>query len=508
MVRWAVAVAVVALIAPLSACSLPSPGPATSTPVAEDAPTAAVQRYYDQTLIWKDCDDGAQCTTAIAPMDWDNPSTDTDISLALTRHVATGKKLGSLFVNPGGPGGSGYDFVHDDVDSAVQPALAKSYDVIGWDPRGVGRSSAVKCYDDAQLDDFLYDIPAAPVDTPEYDAETIQASKDFGAACLKNTGQLLNFVDTQSTVRDLDMLRAIVGDTALNYLGYSYGSDIGMYYADRFATKVGKMVLDGSTDSTVTSFDVTLAQTAGFELALRNYLTACPKTDDCPFTGNMTADLATIHGLYETLDAKPLTAPDGRKLTAGVLDTAMSMALYDESSWPYLSDLFSEVEAGTTTTAFYLSDFYYGRDTDGTYADNSTEAFVAISCLDYPAVTDPAEIARENAELLKASPTTAQTSDLGDVTCANWPFQHRGGAAKVVTGAGAAPILIVSTTGDPATPYQWGVALSHQLQSAHLVTNNGEGHTGYNGDSRCVNTTVDNYFTKGTVPDADPKCAT
>ncbi|MEP6478321.1 MAG: alpha/beta hydrolase [Rhodoglobus sp.] len=505
--RRLLAASALLLTLPLAGCfMLPSaPSNATSTPTGEKV-DAALAPYYSQVLTWKDCGDGAQCATAIAPMDWDHPSKSTDITLALARHTATGTRQGSLFVNPGGPGASGYDLVHDDVDYAVSDRLQAAYDVIGWDPRGVGRSTPVTCYDDKKLDDFIFGLPKAPTETPEWVAELTKSAVDFGQACLANTGPSLEFVDTQSTVHDLDMLRAIVGDKKLHYLGYSYGSDIGMYYIDRFASKVGRVVLDGSTDSTVTSFDVGLTQTAGFELALRNYLTACPETDDCPFTGDLPTDLATIQALYDQLDANPVAAPDGRMMDAGVLDVAMSMALYDQSSWPYLSDLFTEAPKGITDTAFFLADYYYSRDVDGTYADNSLEAFIAISCVDYAVVTDPAEIAAENAQLEVASPTTARTSSVGDLTCINWPFHYRGGPITAVVGKGAPDVIIVSTTGDPATPYQWGVALSKQLESAHLITNNGEGHTAYNGGVACVDDAVDDYFVNGTVPKTDPNC--
>lgn len=476
----------------------------TSTPTGEDV-APALEPYYGQVLEWEPCGDGAQCATAIAPMDWENPSPESDIELALARHSATGTRQGSLFVNPGGPGASGYDLVHDDVDYAVSNNLRQAFDVIGWDPRGVGRSTPVTCLDDDELDEFIFGLPDAPPDSPERVRELTDAAVEFGQACLENTGPVLEFVDTRSTVRDLDMLRAIVGDTTLNYLGYSYGSDIGATYIDEYPAKVGRMVLDGATDSTATLFEVNLTQTAGFERALRAYLEACPATDDCPFSGDLQADLAMIRALYDSLDANPVEAPDGRMMDGGVLDIAMSMALYDEASWPYLSDLFAEVPDGVTDTAFFLADFYYGRDIDGTYVDNSLEAFIAITCLDYPVTTEPAEIAAQNAQLEAASPTTARTSSTGDLTCMYWPFEYDG-EITAVTGAGAADILIISTTGDPATPYEWGVALSEQLENAHLITNNGEGHTAYNGGVACVDDAVDDYFVRGVIPDSDPNC--
>ncbi|WP_309621082.1 alpha/beta hydrolase [Salinibacterium sp.] len=480
---------------------------ATSTPTGE-AVAAELAPYYEQVLNWTDCDDGAQCATAIAPMDWSNPSRETDITLALARHAAKGTAKGSLFVNPGGPGASGYDLVHDDVDFAVSSALQQDFDVIGWDPRGVGRSTPVTCYDDAGLDQFIFGLPTAPEGSAEWLTEVTKSAVDFGQACLKNTGPVLQFVDTQSTVHDLDMLRAIVGDTTLNYLGYSYGSDIGSYYIENFPSKVGRIVLDGATDSSISVFQVGLVQSKGFQLALENYLAACPDLfDDCPFTDGVDAALVSIRALYDRYDANPVAAPDGRMMDAGVLDIAMSAALYSQDSWQYLNDLFSEAENGATETAFFLADFYYSRDTDGTYTDNSLEAFLAIYCVDYPAETDPAVLAQQEVELQAASPTTYRSSPpVGDLTCTNWPYQYIGTPITELTGAGAADVLIVSTTGDPATPYEWGVALSKQLESAHLVTFDGEGHTAYNKGNACVDSAVDDYFVSGTVPTSDPRC--
>ena len=501
----AIAIAAVGVLL-LSACttSLFPSGETASKPTGESVP-APVAPYYHQALNWKNCGKSQQCARATAPMDWDHPSKATDISLTLTRASATGTRLGSLFVNPGGPGASGYDLVHDNLDYAVSKTLQKSYDVIGWDPRGVGRSTPVTCYDDKGLDKFIYGVAANPVNSPAWVTEVTDQSKDLAASCLKNTGPVLEFVDTESTVRDLDMLRAVVGDTKLNYLGFSYGSDIGMYYTDRFAKKVGHVVLDGSTDSRLSIFDISLTQSAGFEAALKSYLAGCPSTTGCPFPGSVDDSLAKISELYDRLATTPIDAPDGRVLDQKVLETAIDSGLYDESSWPYLSDMFSEIRNGTTDSAFRLADAYNARNPDGTYSDNSVEAFIAIGCLDYPTVTDPAVIASEDAQLIQAAPTLTRPSVIGDVTCENWPFHNRG-APPVVTGAGAVPLLILSSTGDPATPYQWGVALSKQLESAHLITRHGGGHTAYNRGIPCIDNAVDRYFVSGTVPKKDPDC--
>jgi len=502
--------AATALVLLTSGCFFGGPGDSnTSAPTGEDV-SADLKPYYEQVLSWTDCENGMQCTTAIAPMDWSNPSPETDIELALVRQQATGTKVGSLFTNPGGPGASGYDFVYDSIDFATSADLQESFDVIGWDPRGVGRSSPVTCYDDpAKLDQFIFGLPTAAEGTPEWLAEVTQTNVDFAQACLDNTGELLQFIDTQSTVHDLDMLRAVVGDEKLNYMGYSYGSDIGSYYVENFPDKVGRLVVDGATDSSISVFDVGLEQTKGFQRALENYLAACPEMfpETCPFADGVPAALATIRGLYDRYDANPIPGADGRLMDAGVLDIAMSMALYSQDSWEFLNDLYSEAEAGETDTAFFLADYYYSRDTDGTYADNSLEAFLAIYCVDYPVETDPAVLVEQEALLKEASPTTYREGPpVGDLLCQNWPFQYTGPPIAALTGKGAPDVLVVSTTGDPATPYEWGVALSEQLESAHLITFNGEGHTAYTQGDPCIVGVVDAYFLKGTVPATDPDC--
>jgi len=481
--------------------------PLTSTPTNEDV-SEALAPYYQQVIQWKECDNDMQCSTVTAPMDWANPSPETDIELAVVRHVATGTKLGSLFTNPGGPGASGYDFVYDSIDFAVSKDLQASYDIVGWDPRGVGRSAPVTCLDAAGLDEFIFGQAGLPTDVPAWLAEATQGNIDFAQACLENTGPVLEFIDTQSTVKDLDMLRAVVGDEKLTFLGYSYGSDIGSYYIENFPDKVGRIVVDGATDSSISVSEVGIVQTRGFQRALENYLAACPDLfDDCPFTGDLTADLATIRALYDRYDATPIAGADGRMMDAGVIDIAMSMALYSQESWPFLNDLFSEASAGETETAFFLADFYYNRDTDGTYADNSLEAFLAIYCVDYPVETDPTVLAAEEELLKAASPTTYRAFPVtGDLLCANWPFQYAGPPITTLTGKGAPPVLVVATTGDPATPYEWGVALADQLESATLITFNGEGHTAYGQGNECIVSTVDEYFLKGTVPPTDPDC--
>lgn len=489
----------------------PVSAPVTSTPAPYTGP-AGLERYYAQAVVWEGCGGGFECAEVIAPMNWDEPDPDTDITLAMVRQPARGDKIGSLFLNPGGPGASGFDFVYDSVDFAVGESLQERFDIVGWDPRGVGRSTPVTCYTDPRdMDEFLFGIPAADpdVDPEGWIREVNESGAAFGQACEENTGEVLQYIDTLSTVRDLDMLRAIVGDDTLNYLGYSYGSDIGAYYLDRFPGNAGRIVLDGATDPAISLFEVSLEQTMGFQRALENYLVACPEMfgAQCPFSGDVSIDLPRIRAIFDRFDASPQRAPDGRFMDAGVIDTAINAALYSQASWMYLNALFEEVEAGQTEVAFLLADFYYNRNDDGTYAGNMFDAFYAIYCVDYPVETDPAVLQEQERLMEAASPTTYRPGPaIADPVCGNWPYQYLGDGDLSVSGEGAPEFLVVATTGDPATPYEWGVRLADAMESAVLVTYNGEGHTAYNGDNSCVNSTVEDFFIDGVVPAADPDC--
>ena len=476
----------------------------TSTPTAEDVP-AELQKFYGQVLDWSSCGGPFLCANATAPLDWSNPTGDT-VSLALIKKPTSGgaEKLGTLFVNPGGPGGSAYDFVQQSADYAAHPSLQSAYDLVGYDPRGTGHSDAVHCLTDSERDAYLYDVLPGERGSAEWLAASTASAKDFAEKCAANTGPLLEFVDTDSTTRDLDMLRAVVGDPKLNYLGYSYGTLLGAEYAQNFPDKVGRMVLDGAEDPTSSGFDVSISQAAGFEGALKAYLTDCVSRSDCWFTGSADDALTEVQSLLAQVEASPLRSSDGRELNATNLLTAIFYPLYNQGNWPYLDTLFSSVQKGQADYAFQLADAYNSRNPDGTYADNLIESFNAISCADYPAATDPAVIARQNADLIAASPTVGPYWTYGDVTCSQWVYPSKRVPAPV-TAAGSDPILVVGTTGDPATPYKWAEALSSQLENGHLVTFKGEGHTAYN-SSTCVASTVDAYFLQGTVPAADPDC--
>lgn len=487
---------------------LPPAPSLTSQPTGEEvAPELAP--FYEQVLQWSACGKGLQCATAAAPLDWKNPA-DGEIDLALVRHLATGQRVGSLLVNPGGPGGSGVDFVTDSLDFATSDRLQAAFDVVGFDPRGVGQSSAVSCYDDpAFMDTYLYGEPPTDEPAPEagsdaWIAEQRRLSTEFADACLEHTGPLLQYVDTISAARDLDLLRAILGDEKLNYLGYSYGTALGATYASLYPEKTGRLVLDGAIDPATSDFEVTKTQAVGFESAFRAYLEDCVTRSDCPFD-SVDEGFADTGELLTDLNSDPLPGPDGRWLWGSTLFTAIILPLYSADNWPYLDDLFVEVRAGQTATAFLLADFYNGRDSDGTYLDNSTEAFISINCLDYAAIDDPATMRAEAAELAKAAPVFGPVMSYGGTLCGAWPFPATGERGPI-TAAGSADILVVGTTNDPATPYVWAEALASQLEKGHLVTFEGEGHTAYPTGDACVQKVVDDFLVDGVVPTSDPRC--
>lgn len=471
-----------------------------------ETPAGTIEGFGAQEPEWIDCGDGLQCTEVYAPLDWADTEGDR-ITLSLVKQSATGPEtLGTLFVNPGGPGASGLQFLAGGASSAVSAELQESYDIVAWDPRGVGKSTPVECLDAAGMDDYLFglsDVDDLEPGSDEWLAEAEAESAEFGAACAEATGPLLAHVGTAETVQDLDMLRAIVGDKQLNYLGYSYGTFIGALYAERYPENVGKLVLDGAMDPSTTLTDVVREQTRGFEAALRAYVTDCLTREECPLSGSVDDAMSQVSGLLDQVEEDPIAGSDGRMLSTSTMLTAIITPLYSQSSWPLLDDLFAEIEAGNPTTAFYLADFYFDRE-NGAYTTNSNEAFSAINCLDYPNDVDPARMRKEATELENIAPTIGRFQGFGDVFCGSWP--HPGvDERSQVTAAGAAPILVVGTTGDPATPYRWAEALADQLESGQLLTFEGEGHTAY-GESSCIVDVVDTYFLTGEVPADDPMC--
>jgi pimeloyl-ACP methyl ester carboxylesterase len=360
------------------------------------------------------------------------------------------------------------------------------------------------------MDEFLYGVPENPVGSDAWLTEQIDREKDFAAACQENTGDLLGHIDVESNARDMDLLRAVLGDAKLNYLGFSYGTSFGAHYADLFPENVGRLVLDGAIDPSLASSEVFTVQMGGFENAFRAYVADCLDGEDCPFTGSLDQALAQASEIFVEASAAGLESDDGRELTASTLGTALSYPLYDEGSWPALSQMISELDDGDATLALQFADGYNSRDENGHYTDQSVAVYTAATCLDgvYAGGLDATKATM--ATIAAAAPTIGAYVSFGDwvhidIACQNWPYP------SVVTptalaAEGAAPILVLGTTNDPATPYAWAQAMASQLASGVLVTREGEGHTAYAQGNECIDATVDAYLVDGTVPGTDPMC--
>ncbi len=507
--RHALASVVSALLATvllMAGCSAPS---RSQTPLddataggttAQGAPEG-FESYYSQSLEWSDCGGGFECATASAPTSWQDAGSD-PIELALKRHTATGERQGSLLVNPGGPGGSGVDYVTSSWEGMGEK-LRGAYDVVGFDPRGVGRSTAVRCFDDERKDQSL----AADFDTTEAGlAAMADEYAAWGAACAENTGELLGHVDTQSAARDMDMLRAVLGDEKLNYLGFSYGTQLGATYAGLFPGRVGAMVLDGAIDVTLDSDEVSEGQAAGFERALRNYVADCQAGSGCPLTGDVDAGLKQVRDILDHAFDSPYPTSSGRRVTQSLAFYGVAVTLYDQRSWPVLTQAIEEVTTQGTGDAFlYLADFYNDRNADGSYATNSSEAFRAVSCLDSRGTEDVAQMQAEAEQIEEVAPTVGRFFSYSGLTCHDWP-------APVVdqefdlSAEGAPPIVVIGTTQDPATPYEWAEKLAGTLDSGSLVTYDGEGHTAYGRSNSCIVDAVDGFLVDGTTPEDGLTC--
>ncbi|MFZ7089125.1 alpha/beta hydrolase [Curtobacterium sp. RRHDQ10] len=471
----------------------------------------ALLQAYTAPIDWQRCGD-FRCASVEAPLDWSDAGT-ASIHLALIEHRATERREGALLVNPGGPGGSGVDMVGSGVENAVTPDVAKHFDVVGFDPRGVGYSSRVRCGGAAELDRFLYpDLPGR-IGSAAWLAADRKVADRFAAACAEHTGALLGHVDTTSAARDLELLRADLGESKLNYLGYSYGTALGSVYAGLYPGHVGRFVLDGAEDLWSESSEAASDSQAGaFEGDLRAWMRACLAGEDravgsgtCPFSGSMDGAMDRLRTLLADTEAHPLVTAGGRELTGAVLATAIATPLYRTSEWPSLTTMLAATLHGDPTKAFRLADQYNGRRSNGTYMDNQNEAFTAIGCLDYGSDDDLADMRADARALAKAAPVLGPYQAYSGVTCGAWkygPVDY----PEPVTAPGADPIIVVGTTGDPATPYADAKSLAARLDSGHLITKVGQGHTAYDLGDECVDDSVDAYLLHGTVPADHLRC--
>ncbi|WP_405600489.1 alpha/beta hydrolase [Streptomyces sp. NBC_01410] len=484
-----------------------SSGASASAAPGRAAPAAALKPYYEQQLKWRPCGvEGFDCATMKAPLDYAAPDGDS-IKLAVARKKATGpgKRLGTLQVNPGGPGGSAVDYLQGYAGIGYPAPVRARYDMVAIDPRGVARSEPVECLSGKEMDTYTQ------VDqTPDDAAETARLStslKDFAAGCKQRSGEVLPHVSTVEAARDMDILRAVLGDEKLSYVGASYGTFLGATYAELFPDRTGRLVLDGAMDPSLPSREMNRDQTAGFETAFQSFAADCVKQKDCPLGDTSAADASRrLKAFFAALDAKPAETGESRKLGESLATTGVIAAMYDEAAWPQLREALTTAMAGDGAALLSLADSYYERESDGTYA-NLMYANAAVNCLDSPpAFTTPGAVQAALPEFEKASPVFGRGFAWASLNCAYWPTPATG-APHRIEAKGAAPIVVVGTTRDPATPYKWAQGLASQLSSGSLLTYEGDGHTAYGRGSDCIDTAINTYLLEGTVPPDNKRCS-
>ncbi|WP_424213051.1 alpha/beta hydrolase [Streptomyces sp. BI20] len=496
----------------LAGCTSTGPGPErTGTPgsvTATPAPVPeALRSYYTQKLSWRDCGvEGFQCSTLKAPLDYAHPAAGSvDIAVARKKATGPGKRIGSLLVNPGGPGGSGIGYLQAYAGIGYPAPVRARYDMVSFDPRGVARSAPVECLTGPRMDAFTQ------VDqTPDDDAEKkslVAAFQEFAKGCETRSKRVLPHVSTVEAAKDMDLLRAALGDERLHYVGASYGTFLGATYAELFPARVGRLVLDGAMDPSRSSLELSRDQAAGFETAFQAFAKDCSAQTDCPLgTGGPKGVATELRAFFRTLDARPIPSGDPKRpLGESLATTGVIAAMYDETAWPQLREALAQAKDGDGAALLALADSYYERDPDGKYA-NLMYANAAVNCLDQPpAFADPAAVEAALPSFEKASPVFGPGLAWASLNCAYWPVKATGKAGPIKA-AGAAPIVVVGTTRDPATPYAWAQALASQLDSGTLLTYEGDGHTAYGRGSDCVDSAINTYLLEGKAPPKDKRC--
>jgi pimeloyl-ACP methyl ester carboxylesterase len=483
---------VLVLVAFLTAACAPQSNPATKT-----SPTSS-----PTLLTWSDCQGGFQCTTVQAPLDYAHPGAGT-IGIAISRKPATdtANRIGSVLVNPGGPGASGIDYLRGEAGSMKN--LNARFDLIGFDPRGIGKSDPIRCVDGTQMDAFQALDPV--LDDPQEKQAGIQTDKSFAAGCLQRSAQALPFVDTVSAAKDMDVIRAALGDQKLTYLGFSYGTFLGENYAHIFPTRVRALALDGVIDPSLSADDLLYAQLVGFEQNLQAFLADCRarKTAATPCAYAQSGDPGTkLVALMHRLDDSPLQVGN-RQLTRGLAMTGVLFTLYDQSFWPYLDKGLTMADRNNGALLLLLADTYNSRNADGTYS-NETESNVAVNCLDRSVPTDLAHYDALGPKYASASPLFGPAFQYSNLLCAYWPVKATGIPGPLAA-PGAPPILVVGGTDDPATPYAWAQAVNQQLSGSVLLTRQGNGHTSYN-SSPCAQQLIDAYLIDLSLPAVGTVC--
>ncbi|NJC63929.1 alpha/beta hydrolase [Planosporangium flavigriseum] len=485
-----------------------SPNGQWSTPVADKAraPLAAAGG-----VKWRPCPDVAkaslgrppanvtyECGTVNVPRDWAKPNGGKQLGVALLRARATHQtnRIGSLLVNPGGPGGSGVELATY-LSAGLPAETTQRFDIVGFDPRGVGRSEQVKCFSDAQLD-ASFGADPDPVSPADFD-KAVTLGRTMAQSCGDKYGDDLRLFSTEQAARDMDAIRAALGEQKLTYLGYSYGTLLGAVYAQLFPTRVRAFVLDGAIDPTLGSVAGAESQAKGFERAFDNFAAWCrDNAGKCPIAPDARA---AVTSAIDSARRSPVRGPDGRAATAGWVQTAVIASLYSQEQWIQLATAIDNLRKGNAASVLRLADSYAERNPRGQYS-NLFDANMVVNCTD-DGSTPPVDKLRALQNDWRTKYPLFGPSTALNLVCAQWPGKrdpYPAGAAK-----GAPPILVVGTTGDPATPYEQTPKLAEMLGVGVVLTWQGEGHTAYP-QTRCITQAVNRYLIDLTVPAKGTTC--
>ena len=496
---WWVAGAVLLTVS-ASGCSGTAAGAA---PAPEPSTLAG---YYAQRLDWQPCDNGFQCANLVVPFDYTRPDW-RRFTLPVIKLPAgdPSRRIGALVINPGGPGGSGVQYALG-ARAEFPAAVLARFDIVGFDPRGVGGSqSALTCMTGPQLDRY-FGTDDEPSDASQL-AYLVAQSRLFAAQCARNSAALLPYVGTQNAARDLDVLRSALGESKLTFLGKSYGTYLGAWYAQLFPGRVRALVLDGAVDPDAPSLALDITQAEGFQVAFGSFAQWCMASATCPLGHDRSVGsaVAKVQGLITRANSVPLASHlgDGQVADGAMLLNGVAAALYSKSFWPDLRTALAGAFAGDGTDLIDLANFLYERNPNGTYS-NLADADTAISCLDRPwprpltAWQSAASAAARDAPLFGAPFVWS------NLACAYWPVPSY--PLPSIRARGAPPILVIGTLRDPATPYRWARALAGDLSSGVLLSWNGDGHTAYGEGSACVDAIVNDYLINLAVPRGGTVC--
>jgi pimeloyl-ACP methyl ester carboxylesterase len=494
---------------------------------AQDSAPSTLRGYYAQRLDWKPCDNGFECARLLVPFDYARPG-GRRFSLPVIKLPAAepSRRVSALVVNPGGPGGSGVQYALG-ARSEFPSAVLARFDIVSFDPRGVAASGpALACLTGPQLDTYLAtdEMPANAAQL----AQVVAQGKLYAARCAQKSAALLPYVGTRNAARDMDVLRAALGESQLSFLGKSYGTYLGAWYAQLFPRRVRALVLDGAVDPGTPSLQADITQAEGFQVAFRSFAAWCLAAPGCPLSpagpaasgsaasgsgvrgsgvsaGSVNAATARLYALVVRANSAPLANKlgDGQVADGALLLNGVAAALYSKSTWTDLKTGLTQAFAGDGTVLVQLANLLLERNPDGTYA-NLVDADTSISCLDRPWPRSLASWQAAAAAAARAAPLFGAPIVWGSLPCAYWPVPSE--PLAKIRAAGARPILVVGTLRDPATPYRWARALAADLSSGVLLGWNGDGHTAYGEGSSCVDTIVNDYLIGLSVPRSGMVC--